>query len=194
MIGPGSMGMGGPSGTWTSRKTGQSVIVRDTIIENDKMLVMLSDGRMIPMTEFSREYVQISEEMYDQNGKSLGKQSPQQSLTTQPQHNIDENLLFKGMGEVPKDTFPTETIVEPVQCISNNKEIEMVNKVLNKVHKPKIKFNITWNEFPKDELNMLRKFFDIQNSDITEAIIEKYLDQQSLKAEMQKTIENLLEK
>ena len=57
----GGMGMGGPTGKWINMRTGQTILVKDTFTEGDRMTVMCSDGRMIPMSEFSRDYVQMDE-------------------------------------------------------------------------------------------------------------------------------------
>lgn len=77
MEGPG-MGpdFGAPDmkGKWTNRRTGQVVIVRDTVIMDDSMVVMLSDGSMIDMGEFSRDYIQMSEEIYDLAGNVIGRE------------------------------------------------------------------------------------------------------------------------
>lgn len=58
-------------GTWISKITGKSVTVRDCVISGDGMSVMLSDGRMIEMNDFSNEYYQMSEEEYDMNGNKI---------------------------------------------------------------------------------------------------------------------------
>lgn len=55
-------------GTWISKVTGREVTVRDCVISGDGMSVMLADGQMIDMNQFSNEYYQMSEEEYDMNG------------------------------------------------------------------------------------------------------------------------------
>lgn len=61
-------------GTWISKKTGQEVIVRDCVMsDGNSMIVMLADGRMIDMNQFSSEYYQMSDEIYDSNGNVIGK-------------------------------------------------------------------------------------------------------------------------
>jgi hypothetical protein len=70
---PGGPGAPEIKGTWISKKTGAEVQVRDCIIAENGMSVMLSDGRMIDMDEFSTEFYQISDDIYDSNGNIIGK-------------------------------------------------------------------------------------------------------------------------
>ena len=70
---PGGPGAPEIKGTWISKKTGVEVQVRDSIITENGMSVMLSDGRMIDMNEFSAEFYQISDDIYDSNGNIIGK-------------------------------------------------------------------------------------------------------------------------
>ena len=70
---PGGPGAPEIKGTWISKKTGAEVQVRDCIIAENGMSVMLSDGRMIDMNEFSTEFYQISDDIYDSNGNIIGK-------------------------------------------------------------------------------------------------------------------------
>lgn len=59
-------------GTWISKTTGETVVVRDNVITESGMTIMLSDGRMIDMQEFSAEYYQMSDDVYDMNGNKTG--------------------------------------------------------------------------------------------------------------------------
>lgn len=62
-------------GKWISKKTGETVYVRDNIISDSGMQVMLSDGRLMGLNEFGNEFIRMSDEVYDQNGKVID-QSP----------------------------------------------------------------------------------------------------------------------
>lgn len=69
---PGGPGAPDMKGTWISKRTGAEVQVRDAIITENGMSVMLSDGRMIDMAEFSNEFYQMSDDVYDMNGNKIG--------------------------------------------------------------------------------------------------------------------------
>lgn len=96
--------MGGPTGKWINMRTGNTIIVKDTFTEGDRMTVMCSDGRMIPMSEFSRDYVQMDESM-------TGQQTVQQPAQSRPA--FDESLLLKGMG--PRLSEETAKMAQPQQ-------------------------------------------------------------------------------
>lgn len=70
MMGPGA----GPDlkGKWISKATGKEVNVRDAVMSDAGISVMLEDGRMIDMNTFSRDYFQVSDEVYDDKGNVIG--------------------------------------------------------------------------------------------------------------------------
>ena len=72
-ISPGMTGgMTGPQGEWIDRRTGNKVIVRDTIYDGTHQSVHLSDGRVLTMNEFGNNFIQMSNEEYDANGRQIG--------------------------------------------------------------------------------------------------------------------------
>ena len=77
---PGGPGAPEIKGTWISKKTGAEVQVRDCIIAENGMSVMLSDGRMIDMNEFSTEFYQISDDIYDSNGNIISETKNESDL------------------------------------------------------------------------------------------------------------------
>lgn len=119
---PGMSDMGAPDmkGVWTNRRTGQTVMVRDVVIMDESMSVMFSDGSMMDMNEFSRDYIQMSDEIYDANGNVIGHDNT--PLMPPPPHsqkpNFPPNLpprpeLHKP-GAIPPHAHPMPPVDDPL--------------------------------------------------------------------------------
>ena len=200
----GGMGMGGPTGKWINMRTGKTIIVKDTFTEGDRMTVMCSDGRMIPMSEFSRDYVQMDESM-------TGAQ-PAQSRPV-----LDESLLMKGMG--PRPSEDNAQIAQPQQprpivdmpsldnsyvggwngdndsigtIIESTKTNSLVTRLLDKCNTPKITIGLSWDDAPINELNMLKTIYDVTDDEIVNAVVDKFISLEAIKEQMSKKVNDLL--
>ena len=212
-ISPGMTGgMTGPQGEWIDRRTGNKVIVRDTIYDGTHQSVHLSDGRVLTMNEFGNNFIQMSNEEYDANGRQIGVTSIKETSKTKAQKSktLNPNILFKGMDKTNKQDvdfteIPEENIEsfvdDDLKLSYNNAPQEsnvmsshesMVKKILDKVEDPKLNVSIDWgNSFPKNEFNMLSNFFDITNDDIVDAIVKKYVNIENIKESLkQQLLEN----
>ena len=198
----GGMGMGGPTGKWINMRTGQTILVKDTFTEGDRMTVMCSDGRMIPMSEFSRDYVQMDE------SQQIG-QTPQPAQQSRPA--LDENLLLKGMGQRPVETtkpvidMPQDntsyigpgTVPEwyadtTVSLDQQKKTNSLVDKLLEKCKSPVITVGLSWDDAPINELNMLKTIYDVTDEEIVDAVVEKFVSLEAIKEQMTSRVNELL--
>jgi hypothetical protein len=199
---PGMSGMNGPSGKWINPRSGKSVIVKDTFIDGEHMNVMLSDGSIIPMNDFSRNYIQMSEEEYDSTGVQVSANSSNNDLTSQ----IDESLLFKGMGQAPAEQIKVSkpNVLDPSFVENYSEEYEtnnssqtttgnLVEKIFDKNDGPKLKINIEWPDFPKKELQMLKNYFDVTDDEIVNSVINKYVNTDFIKEALESAVCTLLE-
>lgn len=195
------------SGTWTNKLTGKTVQVRSSIMDGDNMVILTNDG-MIDMMEFSRNYIQISDEIFDQNGNVI--QNYQESLNTTPTYafndtpkhtfNADELSVLMGTSNAYGITEDTNLNV----ITNNHKESEIristmpenfkyIDKVFNKLpYDINIKFEIDWSSIPKDKLAILVDIFDISTDDIASYIYDKYFNKDIVIAEIQNKLKNIL--
>lgn len=177
--------MGGPvlKGTFISKRTGREVIVRDTIQMDDHMVVMLKDGETVPINDFYNEYYQMSEEEYDINGNIIGKGEIKESSTS----NLNPNLIFSDLesySTVAGDPEPAVIrINEPVKTDIVSSGQQMVEKLLKKVNKPSIKVEFEWDDYPSQQIAMLKDFYDVTDDDIVAAIIKEHLHADFIKNE-----------
>ena len=185
LAGPGPGGQGPAiSGKFFHKDTGREIFVRDSINDGIKMCVVLSDGTTMDMSEF-QNYVQMSDEEYDSQGRLIGK------AKEQPKSNLDPNLLFAGMGDRPKESNKQseeirsvmKQIEEPnaVEYSEDDQKLAMIKKILDKSSEPEIVVTINWQNKPEKEFEMLKNFFDVNTEDIANAVFRKYGDVNKIK-------------
>lgn len=185
LAGPGPGGQGPAiSGKFFHKDTGREIFVRDSINDGIKMCVVLSDGTTMDMSEF-QNYVQMSDEEYDSQGRLIGK------AKEQPKSNLDPNLLFAGMGDRPKESNKqSEEIRSVMRQIEESNTVEyseddqklaMIKKILDKSSEPEIVVTINWQNKPEKEFEMLKNFFDVNTEDIANAVFRKYGDVNKIK-------------
>ena len=186
--------MGGPgmsiSGKWYNKRTGRTIMVRDSYFDDAGMQVMTSDGQMINGDEFSRDYIQCDETIYDENGQSTGQSevidydamfSGMQSST--PEMNYAADVLLKQDAQVIK---PAVSAVQP----ENNPALDKLFSKLDDY--PTLDINIKWDKIPISELNMLKNIFDLTNDDIAEYIYNNYCTDVEIKKAISDAITRML--
>ena len=192
LAGPGTGGQGPSiSGKFFHKDTGKEIFVRDSINDGVKMCVVLSDGSTMDMSEF-QNYVQMSDEEYDSQGRLIGK------AKEQVKPSLDPNLLFAGMGEKPKEiekdySEQSEKIKSVMKQIDfedapitvenseKNQKLAMIKKILDKSSEPEIIVTINWENKPEKEFEMLKNFFDVSIEDIANALFQQYGDASKIK-------------
>ena len=185
LTGPGPGGQGPAiSGKFFHKDTGREIFVRDSINDGIKMCVVLSDGTTMDMSEF-QNYVQMSDEEYDSQGRLIGK------AKEQPKSNLDPDLLFAGMGDRPKESNKQSEeirsvmrqIEEPntVEYSEDDQKLAMIKKILDKSSEPEIVVTINWQNKPEKEFEMLKNFFDVNTEDIANAVFRQYGDINKIK-------------
>lgn len=106
---------GGPmiSGDWMNIRTGEKVTVRDSYIDGEDMVVLLTNGRQLSLDQF-QDYVQMSEEEYDEKGNLIGKAEAKPAQPKPAGPKLDEALIFDGMEQtVSRDATVPESKDEP---------------------------------------------------------------------------------
>lgn len=172
---PGGPGAPEIKGTWISKKTGAEVQVRDCIIAENGMSVMLSDGRMIDMNEFSTEFYQISDDIYDSNGNIIGKADGNNPVPVPP-YNPGPGECQPPHHHHPVPPCPPKPRPEcPVDV--EKKHMNMVTDVFNKVNPvPEVTCGstLTINNAPLSQLQMLIDIFGVHIEDIAIYLYQNY--------------------
>lgn len=158
------------SGRWIHKTNGTVINVRDSLIDGDNMII-ISDKGHINMDEFSRNYIQVSDEVYNESGGVVSTER------------FDTNMFSLDKPLQPTQTVTNNTNIQTstvhVETVEANKNYDLINKIFEKNNsKPNIKLDIDWADFPANELKMLVDFLDVPKEDISDYISKKFDMQQ----------------
>ena len=186
------------SGKWTNIHNGQEIFVRDSFIDGDNMIVRTIDGNIIPMTEFSNNYVQ-SEEVDEATARSVIQQpvAPQSYGDIKP--DFGEKVILKN-DDAKSNNIKPNNLDQASQHAENHKEdkIEdklfrkktLIGKIFEKIStKPNINLTFDWTEYPEKEMSMLMEYFDVSNDDIANYIYNTYFNENIIKESILKLIQ-----
>lgn len=179
--------MEGPSieGKWYNKRTGRTITVKDVMMSDEGMQIFTTDNQLIDGDEFSRDYIQCDDTIYDANGNSTGNSEP-----------INYESMFAGIDTDPQsfDNKPVykdnNTTVEPVVI---NKKFDTLDSLFSKLDKlPDVSCSISWKKIPKSELKMLKTYFDITDEDIADYVYTKYCTPETIKTSIKDAITKLI--
>ena len=186
------------SGKWTNIHNGQEIFVRDSFIDGDNMIVRTIDGNIIPMTEFSNNYVQ-SEEVDEATARSVIQQpvAPQSYGDIKP--DFGEKVILKN-DDTKSSNIKPNNLDQASQHVENHKEDKfedklfrkktLIGKIFEKIStKPNIKLTFDWTEYPEKEMSMLMEYFDVSNDDIANYIYKTYFNENIIKESILKLIQ-----
>lgn len=181
MSSDGSMGL---SGKWINKRTGTVVNVTNSVMDGDDMII-ISDRGQISMSEFSQDYIQTSDEIYDESGKVIGKEPV----------NMDDFKQIKEWEESINSNINNNNTNnnQNIQQDNLNSNLQIIKKVFDKLTSyPTIKIDIEWDDFPKAQINTLVDYLDVSIDDISTYIVNNYADINSISKEMTNIIKSKL--
>lgn len=186
------------SGKWTNIHNGKEIFVRDSFIDGDDMIVRTIDGSIIPMIEFSNNYVQ-SEEVDEATARSVIQQpvAPQSYGDIKP--DFGEKVILKNDDTKDNNIKPNNLDTES-RYVETHKEDKaedklfrkktMIGKIFEKIStKPNINLTFDWTEYPEKEMSMLMEYFDVSNDDIANYIYKTYFNENIIKESILKLIQ-----
>lgn len=162
----------GITGKWVHKHTNDMITVRDSIIDGDKMII-ISDIGQIDMTDFSENYIQISDIDYTSNQSITGNGL----VNMDSLQNIDPTLMAQPNIENNKEiNYKANNQIIAEENVSNNENYNLIDKLFKKINfTPKVIINIESSNYPTDKLNMLKEIYDITNEDISNYIRLNYI-------------------
>ena len=186
------------SGKWTNIHNGKEIFVRDSFIDGDNMIVRTIDGNIIPMTEFSNNYVQ-SQEVDEATARSVIQQpvAPQSYGDIKP--DFGEKVILKN-DDTKDNNIKTNNLDAASRYVETHKEDKvedklfrkktMIGKIFEKIStKPNIDLTFDWTEYPEKEMSMLMEYFDVSNDDIANYIYKTYFNENIIKESILKLIQ-----
>lgn len=187
-----------PPGKYIHKSTGQTIYVRDSVQDGEKLLIISDKGQMT-MKEFG-EYIQVEEgeDIYIPSINDLyGDRKPNQQLLAEINRGIDPADRIK-VGQNNNSGVHTEisndgsTIITTIATKQEpiNKNYELIKKVLDKFPIERtINFEIVEEEWPFKEFNMLVNVLDVPIKDICDYVIDNFFDKEHLSLALSKYFE-----
>lgn len=177
-------------GVWTHKQTGKKITIRNSIIDGDTMILITSTGDNITMDDFSENYIQVSEELYDENKNVITDKSVIDKINNQEKQQKKQQAKVKlDVAEDPEQLFQqlikkendnidynaTTTAASTISVKTNNKSssaYKLLNKLFSKIDiKPQITI-VDLENFPANELRMLKTFYDVTDEEIIDYLID----------------------
>ena len=170
------------SGKWINKNDGSIISIRNTVMDGDN-IILITDKGELDMNSFSKNYIQVSDETYDNNGNVVSTNDKFDISEITPNYNetgvntFDNetfNKLTKGIATTYQQNANSSIHIETTNTSDNFK---LIDKVFSKVkHEPSINIDISWVDFPNDKVQMLMDTFDVDKNEISEYIYNKYLN------------------
>ena len=180
--------MEGPSieGKWYNKRTGKTITVKDMMMSDEGMQIFTTDNQLIDGDEFSRDYIQCDDTVYDTNGNATGASE-----------SVDYESMFSGIDTDPS-VFNNNTSLydDPVPTVEStvvNKKFDTLDSLFSKLEKlPEVSCSISWKKIPRSELKMLKTYFDITDEDIADFVYTKYCTPETIKTSIKDAITKLI--
>ena len=180
----------GVSGQWINKNTGKIINVRDSIIDGDNMIIITDSGQ-IDMNDFSKNYVQASDEIYDENGHvtSVEKINPEEIASSfRNVSNVNRNIIDNSTTKI-ENRRPNLTN-EQIKKVNNDTEgIKLVKKLLEKTI-TKINIELICDDFPIKELQMLQTIYDVTPEDISKCIFKYFITDKQFNESIERFMKN----
>lgn len=167
------------SGTWMNKYTGDIVRVHNNIIDGDQM-ILITDKGQITMNEFSDNYIQASEDIYNDQGQIIDHAPVA----------IDEIKISQpSILDIPIGmTTSNYTQVIKENNIEKNKQTEepesfkILDKFFNKIDNKEnlITIDIDFNILPKEKLETIVDYMDISVEELSQYIAKKIVNTENL--------------
>lgn len=175
----------GISGRWLNKRNGQVINIRNSVMDGDNMIIITDKGQ-ISMTEFSRDYIQASDDIYDETGKVIGHEEVKHE-------DYAENPDWLQIQETI-NTPRMHNVNQPAKHVINTND-QIIKKVFDKLTAyPKINVDIKWDDFPEAQMQTLVNFLDISIDDISKYIIKNYVNVEALALEITEILKSKLNK
>lgn len=194
-------------GDWINKNTGQKIHIKNSVIDGDQMIIITNLGQL-SMDEFSRNYIQVSDDMYDMNGKiittneyaqQINKNLPKVETLDNQEYTINYNPVdFNNTECITMTNDEAKATAFTINESSNTTSITnigLIKKVFDKVNaKPEINVTINFNEFPKEQIATLVNFLDVSIDDIANYLYTEYVNENNVKEQIKSIINRELTK
>ena len=197
------------TGSWENIRTGEVINIRDTIMMDNQMIGLTTDGRKIPF-ENLQSFVKsdIAKPNTPPRRTNISqKRTPRPSKPFFDDVDREQNWGTKdnedsstdsGYEILPEDMdllrkpLPRKEDEDRIQKSELPNPISTVLDGLKKSEQPKINFNIKWDNIPEGII-FLKKYLQISENDITDAIINKFINVNDIRDKLTSDLKKIIE-
>lgn len=167
------------SGTWMNKYTGDIVRVHNNIIDGDQM-ILITDKGQITMNEFSDNYIQASEDIYNDQGQIIDHApvAIDEIKISQPSIlDIPIGMTTSNYTQVIK-----ENNTEKNKQTEEPEAFKILDKFFNKIDNKEnlITIDIDFNILPKEKLETIVDYMDISVEELSQYIAKKIVNTENL--------------
>lgn len=167
------------SGTWMNKYTGDIVRVHNNIIDGDQM-ILITDKGQITMNEFSDNYIQASEDIYNDKGQIIDHApvAIDEIKISQPSIlDIPIGMTTSNYTQVIK-----ENNTEKNKQTEEPESFKILDKFFNKIDNKEnlIAIDIDFNILPKEKLETIVDYMDISVEELSQYIAKKIVNTENL--------------
>lgn len=201
-------------GSWENIRTGEVINIRDTIMMDNQMIGLTTDGRKIP---FENLQSFVKSDIAKPNTPPRRTNIPQKrtqrpskpfiddvdreqnwGATDNADSSTDAAASDAGYEILPEDMdllrkpLPRKEDTNKVQKPESLNPISTVLDGLKKSEQPKINFSIKWDNIPEGII-FLKKYLQISENDITDAIINKFINVNDIRDKLTSDLKKIIE-
>ena len=167
------------SGAWMNKYTGDIVRVHNNIIDGDQM-ILITDKGQINMNEFSDNYIQASEDIYNDQGQIIDHApvAIDEIKISQPSIlDIPIGITTSNYTQVIK-----ENNTEKNKQTEEPESFKILDKFFNKIDNKEnlITIDIDFNILPKEKLETIVDYMDISVEELSQYIAKKIVNTENL--------------
>ena len=167
------------SGAWMNKYTGDIVRVHNNIIDGDQM-ILITDKGQITMNEFSDNYIQASEDIYNDQGQIIDHApvAIDEIKISQPSIlDIPIGMTTSNYTQVIK-----ENNTEKNKQTEEPESFKILDKFFNKIDNKEnlIAIDIDFNILPKEKLETIVDYMDISVEELSQYIAKKIVNTENL--------------
>lgn len=198
------------TGSWENVRTGEVINIRDTIMMDNQMIGLSTDGRQIPFEKL-QSFVKSDTAKPNtppRRANITQKRAPRVSKPFIDDVDREQNWgattddvdssTDSGYEILPEDMdllrkpLPRREDANKVQKFELPNPISTVLDGLKKSEQPKINFSIKWDNIPEGII-FLKKYLQISDNDITDAIINKFININDIRDKLISDLKKIIE-
>ncbi len=168
------------SGKWLNKNTGEIIVVNNSIIDGDQMILITSNGQM-SMNEFTNNYIQVSDEIYNENGQVIKQEPIENDEYSQMIQELNVNQEINNSKSSILDKPVSKNKSNQQSTSENQTKKNILKKFFEKAVSDGqvLSFNINLENCNLNELKIIMEYTGITNTDISEYILNEFFDKET---------------